>query len=185
MNGTILDIKSQELLKLMLKDDEFLLLLLDKGTRELYQRVDVLEDGTLVLGKTKWKWVNSLFNDQKTIAFSDLLMDMIRVLGNANKSDDAKVVFVALSDEFVKNRLLKDDKNELVEQVFNVYYWGYNGKFSSHHPKIGDPDCKIASEGNTVDGYIAVLLAGNRTALVKIDDVEGGEDFAKRHFRRR
>lgn len=179
-----LDNTSVKLIELMLSDKQFLSLLVDDKSKELYRKVIIHENGDITFGKTKWPFINNLFNDKMTISFETLATRMIRILGGFNKSDDAKVLLRGLSEEFLDKCLKKDNKNELIEQIFTAYFYGYEGEHSSHYPKIGDSECKDTKKISRLDGAVAVELAGNRTILVNLKDFENGEDFFKqRHGR--
>lgn len=179
-----LDTTSVKLIELMLSDKKFLSLLVDDKSKELYRKVTIQENGDITFGKTKWPFINNLFNDKVTISFETLVARMIRIIGGTNKSDEAKVLLTGLSEEFLDKCLKKDSKNELIEQIFTAYFYGYHGEHSSHYPKIGDPECQVTKEINRIDGAVAVELAAGRTILVNLRDFENGEDFLKQRHRR-
>ena len=174
-----LDNTSVKLIELMLSDKQFLSLLVDDKSRELYRHVSIQSNGDVTFGKTSWPFINNLFNDKVTVSFETLVARMIRIIGGSNKSDDAKVLLRGLSEEFLDKCLKKDNKNELIEQIFTAYFYGYDGEHSSHFPKIGSTDCKETQKISRLDAAVAVELAGGRTILVNVKVFENGEEFLK------
>ena len=168
-------IKSSKLIEFMLSDTKFLSLLLDDKTKELYTNIKVQSDGSLILGKSKYWWLNHLCNDMVTMSFTDLVIKMIRVIGNANKSKESAVLLKALNKEFVEKCLNSDNKHdELIEQVWTAYFYGYTGEFSSSYPKIGEAGNSMEDFEKT-EAYVAITLAGGRTCLIPTERIENGE----------
>ena len=168
-------IKSSKLIEFMLSDTKFLSLLLDDKAKELYTNIKVQSDGSLVLGKSKYWWLNHLCNDMVTMSFTDLVIKMIRVIGNANKSKESAVLLKALNKEFVEKCLNSDNKHdELIEQDWTAYFYGYTGEFSSSYPKIGEAGNSMEDFEKT-EAYVAITLAGGRTCLIPTERIENGE----------
>ena len=172
-------IKSSKLIEFMLSDTKFLSLLLDDKAKELYTNIKVQSDGSLILGKSKYWWLNHLCNDMVTMSFTDLVIKMIRVIGNANKSKESAVLLKALNKEFVEKCLNSDNKHdELIEQVWTAYFYGQTGEFSSSEPKIGGAGNSMEDFEKT-EAYVAITLAGGRTCLIPTERIENGEVLYK------
>jgi len=151
-----LSTKSKEYIKLLFKDEQFIALLIDSRTKELYRHVQIKDDGSIILGKSSFNWINQLFGDYKVIAFADVTRGMIQILsGPANARNERN--FAGLSKNFMENWFRKDNPNDIIDAIFSTYILNYDGAFSSDFVSIkGVKEQNKSNAGTTLEGYVAV-----------------------------
>lgn len=115
-------------LERILKDIRVLrLLVIDDSI--IAQRVTVKDDGTVILGKNKWEWVNLLFRENKHIGFMDLSMNLIQIFsdtvdGDVPEEKRAKNI-VKMATEWFNAALADGDWDQAVRLLFYCYYIGF------------------------------------------------------------
>ena len=55
----------------LLEDPTIRGILVDESKKEVYKRIDIEEDGSIILGKTCFRWWNNLVNDYKVVSFNE------------------------------------------------------------------------------------------------------------------
>lgn len=93
---------------------------------EIAQSVSVLDDGSILLSKSKYVWWSKLFNDVRVISFNDLAIKIIDVLSGVGKSKN-EVVLNGLRAEFTDLLFNENDKNKLIEAFLIILLVGADG----------------------------------------------------------
>ena len=167
--------QKKALLNIILSDKKFLHLLLDEKDLEIYKNISIEDNGNIILGKSKYGFINQAFNTKIVVPFTEISAKIIRVLkdGIDKNSEIGQRISNALNQEYLDNILDSDDKNKLVDSLFAIYYHGYDGEFSSSGRKLTEPPTMEA------DGYVAIALAGG-TCLIPANEITGGKEFFKK-----
>jgi len=112
------------MLMVLLEKPEIMGKLLLEG--EIAQSVSVLDDGSILLSKSKYVWWSKIFNDIRVISFNDLAIQIIEVLSGVGKSKN-EIVLNGLRAEFTDLLFKQNDKNRLIETFMVVLLVGADG----------------------------------------------------------
>lgn len=159
-------------LERILKDIRVLrLLVMDGGT--IARRVTVKDNGTVILGKNKWEWVNLLFRENETINFMDLSMNLIQIFSNTVDGDvpeDKRARnIVKMATEWFNAALAENDWDQAVRLLFYCYYIGFRNPHELEEDKKKHGNNKGKGE---VVGKINYVLLRTGLGLVA-QDMEG------------
>lgn len=103
-------------------------ILVDGNENAKHISVDV--DGTITLGRTKYKWLNSLFKDVKPISFTDFALKVANALaGQSNNRNE--ILFQGIADVVLQNAIAKNDLKYVVDAIYDTLRHGWSGEGSS------------------------------------------------------
>ena len=88
-----------------------------------YKLTEIQDDGTIYLGETSYKWVNTLFRLDKEISFESFVMRVfsaIATMAGAEEKNVKKVVVNGLSKEILVSLIATKDINVVVDRLFDT-----------------------------------------------------------------
>ena len=102
--------------------------------------IKVNEDCDLILGRTRYGWINRLFGQYKIISFFTLATNIAVVITDRNRSgkdsDDLKNMVWEIVDHAIKRR----DKESVIELLFDyLRFMCPDGPLKSRYINTGDP----------------------------------------------
>lgn len=109
-------------------DDPILVgVLLVDGEKGGHVFVDV--DGTITIGRTKYKWLNWLFKDTKSIGFDSFAFKVANALAGQAKNRN-ETLFQQISQEILQHAIADNDFHYVVDALFDTLR---NGMESGEH----------------------------------------------------
>lgn len=109
-------------LKHMFSDKDFIsLLFMDE--KEVAKYIYIETDGSITLGKTKYKIINRLFKDEKVLSTNDVCLRLINVITGKGETRNSEA-FNCLIKDFTK-ALDKGDYSYAITRIFIGYRLGY------------------------------------------------------------
>lgn len=67
-------------LSYMFKDKNFVMSLLETDEKNLAKQITIQKDGSVVLGKTPYRWINKLFNGEKILSPEVVCLRLIKIV---------------------------------------------------------------------------------------------------------
>ena len=117
---TLLTGKSQKLIELLLMEPKIAeAVFMDVEHREAYKILDINEDGTLTLGKRSVRWVNRLFDLEKTISFKDFAFNAFRALVGMAENLNKNAILQGLSQELIAKAVLDNKYDFVVDRLYD------------------------------------------------------------------
>ena len=128
-----------ETLEFMLKDKTIRNSLLME--KEVARSIKVMDDGSVVLGRTSCRWWNHFIGDERVITFNEFCIHLIDIL-SGQKNNKNEVVLNGLKQYFVDG--LFDDAvtpEYMIDLLFDCFRHGYNSPYSASEInfKTGQP----------------------------------------------
>lgn len=106
----------------MFADKDFIsLLFMDE--KEIARYIHVEKDGSVTLGRTKYKFINRLFKDEKVLSTNDICLRLIKVITGKGGTRNNEA-FDCLVKDFTK-ALDKGDYSYAITRIFIGYRLGY------------------------------------------------------------
>ena len=118
-----------ETLEFMLKDKTIRNSLLME--KEVARSIKVMDDGSVVLGRTSCRWWNHFIGDERVITFNEFCIHLIDIL-SGQKNNKNEVVLNGLKQYFVDG--LFDDAvtpEYMIDLLFDCFRHGYNSPYSA------------------------------------------------------
>lgn len=101
----------------MLSDKDFLAIFLDGEELSKYRIIN--QDGSVTLGKTKFKLINKLFNGEKTLSCNDVCIKLIQIITGKQGAKN-KEAFKSLFKDF-SDALDKKNYSYAITRIFIGY----------------------------------------------------------------
>ena len=155
-----------ETLAFMLKDKTIRdSLLMEK---EVARSIKVMDDGSVILGKTSWRWWNHFIGDERIITFNDFCIHLIDIL-SGQKNNKNKVGLDGLKQYFVDG--LFDDaisSEYMIDLLFDCFRHGFNSPYSASELNFKTPPQQLRRyEKIPVAGSIPVVI-NNRKEVIYV-----------------
>lgn len=162
------------LIQILLMDETIKRALIDEKKLEYYKRVDINEDGSITLGKTRYRWINRLFGDEETKSFVDFCITTTAAL-SGQKNNVNEILLRGLTRETVVNAVMDKRIEEMVDRLFDAARYGNCSPLQTKAMSL-DPDVKERVKVTSREGYRTVRLPGSGDPLFRIkmnvEDVE-------------
>lgn len=114
--------ESKLLIEIMMTDPSVSVKVLDNAKdAEKYKNCTILDNGTIVLGKTSVRWWNQLLNCQDKIPFDSFALKVWDALVDTSEGINNKAILEGLSLEVVKNSVRKKDYNYVVHRLYDCW----------------------------------------------------------------
>lgn len=110
-------------LKHMLSDESFVSILLT-DEKEVGQTLDIQEDGSIIIGKTKNKFLNRLFMGEVKMSINDLCLRLINVITGKRGGKNNKA-FESLTKDFMY-ALDNENYSWIISRIFITYRLDFN-----------------------------------------------------------
>lgn len=140
--------------------------LIDEKKLEYYKRVDINDDGSITLGKTKRRWVNRLFGDEETKSFVDFCISTTAAL-SGQRNNVNEILLRGLTRETVVNAVMDKRLEEMVDRLFDAARYGNCSPLQTKGMTL-DTDVKEKVKVNSRDGYRTVYLPGSGDPLLRL-----------------
>lgn len=112
---------SQKLMEWLLTEPKIAeAVFMDIDKRESYKILDINEDGTLTLGKSRVRWWNRLFNLEKVISFKDFAFSVLRALVGMAENLNKNTILRGLSRELIAKAVMEENYDFVVDRLFDT-----------------------------------------------------------------
>lgn len=114
-------------------------LFIDETNKEVYKRLDINEDGTLVFGKTNIKFINCLFNAEKEVSFLDfsirIAVDLCGRLKNNGRisPEDRELILKDLTSEVIRENCINNKFGVVIDRLLDAARFGIPTELSSRN----------------------------------------------------
>lgn len=140
--------------------------LIDDSKKELYSRVSINDDGSITFGKTGCLWWNRLIGDEKTISFADFALRTVAALAGQKRNIN-DVILKGLSEEIVRNAIVEEKYDMVVDRLFDAARYGVKGPLNTEGFSVSDKiDKHIRIESK--DGIKIARLPGSGDPLCEV-----------------
>jgi hypothetical protein len=105
---------------------------------KIAKHIEINLDGSVTLGKTRYKFINRLFNDEKRLSVNDICLRLIKVVtgkGGAKNNEAFKSLILDLT-----KALDKEDYSYAVTRIFIAYRLGYKDDINKMYEVAGKED---------------------------------------------
>lgn len=130
-NEALLDLKH------IFADKDFISLLFT-DEKEIAKNIKICDDGSVILGKTKYSIINRLFRDEKILSVSDICIQIIKVITGKGKTKNVEA-FKSLVEDLTF-ALDKGDYSYAITRIFIAYRLGYKADIANMYNVANDPD---------------------------------------------
>lgn len=140
-----------------------------------YKQVEIQDDGSIYLGETSVKWVNTLFRLDKEISFETFVMRVfgaIAQMAGSETKDKEKIVVNGLSQDILSSMIATGDRNAIVDRLFDTLRFALkNSPLASRgtpgikQPTIDDVVTHIKFEGSQA---MPIMDSTGKNVLLKV-----------------
>ena len=124
-------------LRHMLADKDFTTLLF-KDENTIAKYIEILNNGEIILGKTKYKIINRLFRDEKILSTSDVCIRLIKTITGKGEAKNNKAFESLIKDLSIA--LDKGDYSYAITRIFIAYRLGYKTDIAEMHTVANKQD---------------------------------------------
>lgn len=111
-------------------DDPVLTNLIIVGGIEKGRRVTISPKGVVKIGRTKYDWINRIFEDYKSYSFTDFALNAANALAgqSANRNN---ALFHSISTIVLEQAIADKNYRYVVDALYDVFRHGWNGEHRS------------------------------------------------------
>ncbi len=150
------------IIQYLLEDPAIKGVLLDENNKEVYSRIDIEEDGSIVLGKTSFKWWNRFIGDEKTISFNEFAIKAANAI-SGQKNNTNKKVFAGLLEVIGSRGIKNEDYSYVIDQLLIAAKFGMEGPLKCRCINLdsGEPvNSRRSIRQQIEDGDIKIRVRG-------------------------
>ena len=140
--------------------------------KDKYTLCTICADGTIILGKTKYHFINQLLSCQDKIPFESFALRVWDALVELSAGENTIALKENLSIEIAKKAIVEGDYNGLVKKLVLCYEHVCNKK-----PISNETSADAGGEASTIDEGIITIVNGNRRRTIKVKDSIGDSLF--------
>ena len=140
--------------------------------KDRYPLCTICTDGTIILGKTKYHFINQLLSCQDKIPFESFSLRVWDALVELSAGENTIALKENLSIEIAKKAIVEGDYNGLVKKLVFCYEHACNKK-----PITNETSADAGGEASTIDGDLITIVNGNRRRILKVKDDIGDSLF--------
>ena len=140
--------------------------------KDKYPLCTICVDGTIILGKTKYHFINQLLSCQDKIPFESFALRVWDALVELSAGENTIALKENLSIEIAKKAIVEGDYNGLVKKLVLCYDHVCNKK-----PIIDETSEGAGSGASVIDEGIITVINGNRRKRIKVKDCIGDPLF--------
>lgn len=140
--------------------------------KDRYPLCTICTDGTIILGKTKYHFINQLLSCQDKIPFESFALRVWDALVELSAGENTIALKENLSIEIAKKAIVEGDYNGLVKKLVLCYDHVCNKK-----PIINETSADARGEASTIDEGVITIVDGNRRRMIKVKDDIGDSLF--------
>lgn len=150
------------IIQYLLEDPTIKGILVDENNKEVYSRIDIEEDGSIILGKTSFKWWNRFLGDEKTISFNEFAIKAANAISGQKNNTNEKV-FAGLLEVIGSRGIKNEDYSYVIDQLLIATKFGMDGPLKCRCINLdsGDPvDNRRSLRQQIEDGDVKVHIRG-------------------------
>ena len=140
--------------------------------KDRYPLCTICTDGTIILGKTKYHFINQLLSCQDKIPFESFSLRVWDALVELSAGENTIALKENLSIEIAKKAIVEGDYNGLVKKLVLCYDHVCNKK-----PITNETSADAGGEASTIDEGVITIVNGNRRRMIKVKDDIGDSLF--------
>ena len=140
--------------------------------KDRYPLCTICVDGTIILGKTKYHFINQLLSCQDKIPFESFSLRVWDALVELSAGENTIALKENLSIEIAKKAIVEGDYNGLVKKLVLCYEHVCNKK-----PISNETSADAGGEASTIDEGVITIVDGNRRRMIKVKDDIGDSLF--------
>ena len=140
--------------------------------KDRYPLCTICVDGTIILGKTKYHFINQLLSCQDKIPFESFALRVWDALVELSAGENTIALKENLSIEIAKKAIVEGDYNGLVKKLVLCYEHVCNKK-----PISNETSADAGGEASTIDEGVITIVNGNRRRMIKVKDDIGDSLF--------
>lgn len=128
-----------------------------------YKQVEIQDDGSIYLGETSFKWVNTLFRLDKEISFETFVMRVfgaIAQMAGAEAKDVKKIVVNGLSQDILTSMIATADRNVVVDRLFDTL------RFALKNSPMASKGTPVVKQPSIEDVVSHIKFEGSQTMPV-------------------
>ena len=153
--------------------------------KEVARSIKVVGDGSVILGKTSWKWWNHFVGDERVITFNELCILLIDII-SGHPSNKNEIILEGLKKYFVDGIFDNVTTPEfMIDLLFDSFRNGYNSPYSScainFKTQIAEdlqrPMRERRYSSTPINGAIAVRINPGEVVYVPLSDLSNLSSF--------
>ncbi len=102
----------------------------DIENKETYKYIEIQSDGSILLGKTKYKFINRLFSLEKEITFQDFALRAMKGI-SVSTDKNKKTIVNGLTEDIVNQSVFKKKYDYVVDKLYDAARYASNDKVLS------------------------------------------------------
>lgn len=136
--------------------------LIDESNKEVYNRIDIQEDGNIILGKTSCRWWNHFIGCEKVVSFNDFAIRVANVISGQKNNKNNKT-FMGLVEVIAKEGIKNENYSTVIDQLLIAIKFGTDGPLR----------CKIPMNKDGNGDPVRSKIYGNGTnkVIIEADDI--------------
>lgn len=148
---------------------------------EKYKSCRILNNGTIVLGKTSFNWWNQLLNCQDKLPFESFALKIWSSLVDLSSGLNNKAILNGLSLEIVKKSIREKEYDFVVNRLFDCWKHVAQNSAGYQQPLVleGAPgsaqDCVVDAQRNYGPRQIVIQINGKNKTIPFTDSI--GDKF--------
>ena len=136
-----LSIEDVALMNFILMDPTIITSFVEESKKEKYKTRDISAiDGTIIFGKSKWRWLNRLLGDEIKIDFLTFSLKTVAAI-SGQKNNYNERILSALTKEVLTKAVMKGDYSYIIHRLFDAYHYGvkaYTGSKTDNTEDLND-----------------------------------------------
>lgn len=150
------------IIQYLLEDPTIKGILVDENKKEVFSRIDINEDGSIVLGKTSFKWWNRFIGDEKIVSFNEFAIKAANAI-SGQKNNTNEQVFNGLLEVIGKRGIKNEDYSYVIDQLLIATKFGMDGPLKCRCINLdsGDPtETRKSVRQQIEDGDVKIRVRG-------------------------
>lgn len=125
------------LIKYFFEDPAVKAAFIDEKEKEIYNRCDIQEDGSITFGKTSCKWWNRIIGCEKIISFNEFAMKIADVISGQKNNKNSKILN-GLLEIIARKGITNEDYTYVIDQLLVAIKFGADGPLKSKVIDLSD-----------------------------------------------
>lgn len=143
---------------------------LDVDHYESYKICDIYDDGTIVLGKTSYRWWNHLIKCETKLSFLDFAFGVWKSFVGLSSNALKDGILKGLSWEIIKNAVQNKEYNDVIDRFIDV---ARHALPSSKLYSKGTPGIEEANKNNIVPEINITVIDDDGDRRIPVYDAVG------------
>lgn len=162
----VLSERSRNLIKVLLSDEKIRQKVYeDTKEFEKYKICTICSNGTIVLGKTRWRFWNRLLNCQDELPFESFALRVWDALVDLSSGFNNTAILEGLSREIVLSSVREREYDYVIDRLFDAARHICQDGSLAVEPSSAEDQRKSGSRVNTVPENIVININGEKKVL--------------------